>query len=50
MPILGDVNVTFMKGEENRKILLGVSALESTQLLSHIEVLSVRKAECVQGY
>ena len=34
----------------NRKILLGVSALESTQLLSHIEVLSVRKAECTQGY
>ncbi len=34
MPILGDV--TFTKGEENRKILLGVSALASTQLLSSV--------------
>ena len=47
-PILGDV--TFMKGEEDRNILLGVSALASTELLSPIEVLSVRKAECTKGY
>ena len=42
--------MTFTKEMEDRKIHFWVQALASTELLSHIEVLSVRKAECVQGY